>query len=203
MLHTIALPIGVPGALILKDYKLIGIHSGPHQPKPGQPAPPVKVYQMMWMGALFDMSTKKLRSAEDASATGDHAALSDLRTRTAEPEGGVVPQDELKRYICSQCGAANTQVGPCFNCRTMIEPPVEVEPEPTGKLAQLAQTVHLKELIGLAKKHDVTKQHLIIGGCAFLFIILCGVWMAPQPQSATPPATNTAGGDISKDWEKP
>src|ERR1700733_3338537 len=46
-LHTIGLPVGVPGALVLKDYKLIGVHGGPHMPKPGQPAPPVKLYQMM------------------------------------------------------------------------------------------------------------------------------------------------------------
>ena len=39
MLHTVQIQLVVPGAMILKDYKLIGLHSGPHTPKPGQALP--------------------------------------------------------------------------------------------------------------------------------------------------------------------
>jgi hypothetical protein len=39
MLHTVPVPAYISGALICKDYKLIGLHSGPQSVKAGQAAP--------------------------------------------------------------------------------------------------------------------------------------------------------------------
>src|SRR5262249_39829606 len=57
LLHTIPIPGRTPGALILKNYRLIGVHNGPMQPKPGQVQADGKLSQMIWIGALLDMST--------------------------------------------------------------------------------------------------------------------------------------------------
>ena len=85
MLHTVQIQLVVPGAMILKDYKLIGLHSGPHTPKPGQALPPFqgKIYQMMWMGALLDLTAAKKGREGDASMTGTEA-ISGLRNKALD-----------------------------------------------------------------------------------------------------------------------
>lgn len=171
MLHTVPVPNCTPGALICKDYKLIGVHSGPHTPKPGQPVPPVKAYQMMWMGALLDMSSKKVRPVGDDGVinTGNYAAL---RTRpeeeqTTEP-GIVEPQ---QRLICPKCYSANAEPGPCFNCGTTVTPPEIVEEEPRG----LAKYPTGRHLLALQKKYNVTNKQLVIGLSAMVAIIIAGI----------------------------
>ncbi|MBI2811536.1 MAG: DUF4388 domain-containing protein [Candidatus Melainabacteria bacterium] len=184
MLHTIAMPNNVPGALILKDYKLIGVHSGPHVPKPGTPLPPVKLYQMMWMGALLEMSTK--RSKLDDSATGEQgSAISGLRGKldieeAAAAAASAQDKEKLEKFVCPNCYSTNTKVGPCFNCGTVIEPPPP-EPEAEGTKAKA-----VSEISKLQKKYNVTNQQLalvaavVIGVPVFGFAF-CGGGGTPPP----------------------
>jgi hypothetical protein len=189
MLHTIGLPVGVPGALVLKDYKLIGVHGGPHMPKPGQPAPPVKLYQMMWMGALLDMSTKKLRAQEDGQAAGGFTKLrSNEEEEAATVAAGGAPV-VLEKFVCSSCHMTNTKVGPCFNCGTMVEAP-EPEQEPDTKLGKLAAHPLGKKVVDFKNQYNLSnKQMAIYGGIAvclpLLMITMC---QAPPPPAVTPGA---------------
>jgi len=198
MLHTIALPTGVPGALILKDYKLIGIHGGPHQPRPGQAVPPVKVHQMMWMGALLDMSTKKLRGAEEGEP-GEAGGLSGLRSKATEASEQAPPStEELKKFVCQNCYTTNTQVGPCFNCGTLIEAPPE-EPEPSTKKELVSRKIQ-KQM----QKHGVTKQQLMIGLSCFGALMLIPLFCSgsPQTQQTTDTTTSTSGSSDSPETKK-
>ena len=199
MLHTIAMPTGVPGALILKDYKLIAVHSGPHTPKPGQPAPPVKLCQMMWMGALLDMSTKKLRLEEGQTT----AAMSKLRSSDEEEQettGTTVAT--LDKFVCSGCGMTNTKVGPCFNCGTIVEAPPP-EPEPETKLEKLAAHPMAKSVMtqveDLAARYNLTKKQVaIIGGCLVMLPILMMTMCQPPPPQGVQ-GTVVAGGPPPND----
>lgn len=184
MLHTIPLPPGLAGALILKDYKLVGIHSGAHSSKHGQAAPPVQCYQFMWMGALLDMSTKKLRSSE---AEIEGGALSSLRTKM-EQDVASSPEEKLEKYICPNCYATNTTTGPCFNCRFEIEPPPK-EPEPEGKLAK-AKVVSIKKLRQVQERYPINKKQLAIAIAIILGFGMIAASMINRPQPA--PQTTTA-----------
>jgi hypothetical protein len=165
MLHTIAMPPLTSGALILKDYKLIGVHGGPQVLKPGQPLPPVKCFQMMWMGALLDMTTKKLRSAEEAKGL---SAANYMALKASSEGDQVVVPETLQKIICPSCYTTNTQSGPCFNCGTMIVAP-ESEPEPTGKFAQSAVG---KQVTQIQRKYNLSSKQMAIGGCAVVLLPL-------------------------------
>lgn len=170
MLHTIAMPNNVPGAMILKDYKLIGIHSGPHVPKPNQPVPPVKVFQMMWMGALLELSGKK----KDGEKEGEPAAMSALRSRDGGEEQKPTSADKLEKFVCPNCYTTNTQIGPCFNCGTEI-----TLPEPTAE-------EQAKAAAAAAKPKMTSQQMMIIGVGAALVIVAASMMMGGQPP---PPPT--------------
>jgi len=181
MLHTIAMPPLTSGALILKDYKLIGVHGGPQVLKPGQPLPPVKCYQMMWMGALLDMTTKKLRSAEEAQglSTASYRALK----ASADSEVTALPE-KLEKLICPNCYTTNTLVGPCFNCGTMLSAP-EPEPEPEGKFAR---TKVGKQVLQLQKKYNLSNKQMALAGCAIVALPLVMMMGMCSPQAAAPPS---------------
>ena len=184
MLHTIAMPPFTSGALILKDFKLIGVHGGPQVLKPGQPLPPVKCFQMMWMGALLDMTTKKLRSAEEAKglSTASYMALkasSDGETLTQQP-------DALQKLICPSCYSTNTQPGPCFNCGTVIQAP-EPEPELTGKYGKFTKTKVGKQVLELQKQYNLSNKQMAMAGCAIVALPLIMMMGMCQPQAAAPP----------------
>ena len=184
MLHTIGMPPNTSGALILKDFKLIGVHSGPQVLKPGQPLPPVKCYQMMWMGALLDMTTKKLRSAEEAKglSTASYMALKQSQEDKAAGSG-TATSEGLQKLICPSCYSTNSAAGPCFNCGTVIEAPVQ-EAEPTGKFAQSKVG---KEVYKLQKKYNLSNKQMAMAGCAVVALPLILMMGMCQPQAAAPP----------------
>lgn len=181
MLHTIGIPKEATGALILKDYKLIGIHSSEQILKPGQPAPPVKCYQFMWMGALLDLSTRKVRSGADEEEGGVGA----LRT-IADTETQAPPEDHAK-IQCPNCFAMNPEYGTCITCGATIEQPVE-EPEPENKILK---SKPMKEIRKLQKKHGVTNKQAAIGLAVvclpILLVPMCSGGGSPPP-SKTPEA---------------
>ncbi len=110
MLHTIVVPPEITGALVCKDYKLIGLHSGPQSVKAGQAAPPVKCYQFMWMGALLDMSSKKLRTSTEAEDA--EGGLGNLRSKLdAEVVAAATP--DIDRIVCPVCFSSNAAYGAC------------------------------------------------------------------------------------------
>lgn len=197
MLHTIPLPPGLAGTLILKDYKLIGIHSGAHMPKHGQAAPPVQCYQFMWMGALLDMSTKKLRSSE-AEIEGE--ALSSLRTKM-EQDVPALPEEKLEKYICPNCYATNTKAGPCFNCSFAIEAPLK-EAEPEGNLAK-AKVLSVKKLKQMQERYTITKKQLLIAaaiilGCSMVAASMINRPHPPVPQTTTATTDQWQSGNAEK-----
>lgn len=183
MLHTIDIPNDVNGALILKDYKLIGIHSGPQVLKPGQPAPPVKCFQFMWMGALLDLSTRKSRpggAGEEAEGVGT------LRTMDANTEEEEPPEGE--RIQCPNCFAVNAEYGECKTCGTMIEaPPPEEEPS-----NPILASKPVKQLRQIQKKHKITNQQAMIIGAAVLCLPMCLLALCgPKPKVEDKPIENT------------
>ena len=174
MLHTIPLPNNIAGSLILKDYKLIGVHSAPHVPKAGQPTPPVKLYQMMWMGALLEMSSKRKVGGEEEDTQG----LTGLRTKM-DDEVTTAPPDNVSRILCPNCFSSNTQAGPCFNCGTMIEVAAE-EPEPEdAKGMAKAQVAKLQKKLNLTKPQMAIVAAAIIG-FPLIGMTMCGDHHAPE-----------------------
>jgi hypothetical protein len=175
LLHTIPIPPKTLGALILKNYKLIGVHNGLVQPKPGQAPSGEKLSQMMWIGALLDMGTKRLRGTEAADGSRQEAGLATLRSRSDE-ETAPAAAARMEKLICPQCYSTNTKAGPCFNCGTIIEAPEPVA-EPTGleKVKQYASFEYLQERFGL------TKQQLIIGAAIVVGLPLFGMMFCSSP----------------------
>lgn len=90
LLHTVPIPPET-GAAIMKDGKLIGLHSGPYQNQ-AQSQQNQQLYQMTWIGAMTDTSAKRLKSdmAGDTEAPFDPerdsamAARASLRQRANE-----------------------------------------------------------------------------------------------------------------------
>jgi len=189
MLHTVNVPVEAAGALILKDYKLIGLHSGPQTVKAGQPAPPVKCWQFMWMGALLDMSTKKLRSGTDAD--GEEAGLGLLRTKLdAEQTAPADPTAE--RIICPVCFSSNSNYGACSSCGANIEAP---PPEPDSKTVKGKAE---KTLMQVQKKTGLTKKQLIIAAAVLGPLFLMTLMMLPKPAAAPVPGASTGNPELDK-----
>lgn len=177
MLHTIGIPKDATGALILKDYKLIGIHSSEQILKPGQPAPPVKCYQFMWMGALLDLSTRKVRSGAEEEEGG----VGSLRT-IADTEA-TPPTDASARIQCPNCFAMNPEYGTCITCGAIIEQPVE-EPEPENKILA---SKPMQEIRKLQKKHGISNKQAAIG----LAVVCLPILLVPMCSGGGQQSTDT------------
>ncbi|CAN5365007.1 hypothetical protein BH11CYA1_BH11CYA1_19110 [soil metagenome] len=177
MLHTVVVPPDITGALVCKDYKLIGLHSGPQAVKSGQAAPPVKCYQFMWMGALLDMSSKKLRTAAEVEEEGGRGTLrSKLDAETATTLG-----PEIERIVCPVCFSSNAAYGACTSCGHIIEaPPPEIDTTSVKGKASKAVKV-------MQKKTGLTKKQLIIAGAVLVPLFLITIMMMPKPPAAVAP----------------
>ncbi|MBU6450845.1 MAG: hypothetical protein KGS72_03635 [Cyanobacteria bacterium REEB67] len=186
MLHTVNVPVEAAGALILKDYKLIGLHSGPQTVKAGQAAPPVKCWQFMWMGALLDMSTKKLRSATEADSA-EEAGLGLLRSKL-DSEAVTPPATTTERIICPVCFSTNHDYGKCASCGALIEAPPPGPDTSTvkGKAEHAVKKVQAKT--------GLTKKQLIIAASILGPLFLMTLLMLPKPAPVAPPTTTAAGG---------
>jgi outer membrane biosynthesis protein TonB len=73
LLHTTPVPPGVPAAALFKEGKLVGIHCGPANLR-GNNMPPMALQKMIWIGALGDLGSKRLRNAEAAAEAAELAA---------------------------------------------------------------------------------------------------------------------------------
>ena len=188
MLHTVPVPAYISGALICKDYKLIGLHSGPQSVKAGQAAPPVKCYQFMWMGALLELSSaKKLRSTTEVESGEELGGVGGLRSKL-DSEVVAAASASSERIICPVCFASNHSYGACSNCGNNIEAP---PPEPDtstvkGKAAKAVKQIH--------KKTGLTQKQLLIAAGILVPLFLMVLSMMPRPQAAPPPDNGTAGG---------
>lgn len=187
LLHTIPILSHIPGALILKDYKLVGVHNGAVPPKPNQSQPGQKLFQMIWIGALLDMTTKKLRAGEGSEDNGEQdQGISGLRSRSETDS--VLAKTRQEKHICPRCYAANTQPGTCFNCGTLIEP---TEPEP--ELSGLPKIVNNFQIF--KEKYGITNGHLAIACAIVVGFPLFGMMFCTPPipePSEPPPAQNPA-----------
>lgn len=185
MLHTIAVPKEARGCLILKDYKLIGLHIGAQELKPGQPTPPVKCYQYMWMGALLDLSTRKVRSSGEGEEDGVGTLRSSLDALSEETHAD---QGKIVKIQCPTCFAINADYGTCTTCGATIEAPPE-EPEPSNKLMA---SKPVKELKNLQKQYGITDKQARIGGAVVIGCLLTMAMCVSIPKGAkTDSATKT------------
>ncbi len=153
LLHTIPILPGASGALILKNYKLIGVHGGAIAPKPEQDNQ--RLFQMMWIGALLDMSARKLRTAQDG-AEEEVDGIAGLRTKLeTETTSAAAEKAALQ---CPNCMSFNAKPGPCITCGTEIEaPPEEVVPENKVEFV-IYKAKKLKE------QYNVSNKQLAIAG---------------------------------------
>lgn len=180
LLHTIGILPGASGALILKNYRLVGVHGGALAPKPGQDQ---RLYQMMWIGALLDMSAKKLRSATEGSdEEGD--GIAGLKTRLQSETTGDA--ERLEKLTCPNCHSTNTKVGPCFNCGTeIVAPEPEVIPENKVELA-------VYKAKKLQEKYNISNKHLaMVGAIVLLPLVMMSMCGSPTPTSTTTTTTST------------
>ena len=151
---------------------------------------------MMWIGALFDMGSKKLRTAESEdseevqSASG--ARLTGLRVRGEEDTKVTV--EKLEKYTCPTCFAVNTQLGSCFNCGATIES----KPLTAKQNGFFVTKVPLKVVSDLQQKYQISDKKMFVAlGALFLiliFIILASFNQAPQEvaHTAPPPGNKNA-----------
>jgi hypothetical protein len=178
LLHTIVMPNSLKGALILKDYKLVGVHGG-LAPTKGAQGSNVGHSQMMWIGALLDMTSKKLRASENVDETVSEMTSGSLRNRTVENEASAAPV-KVEKLICPSCFATNAKPGPCFNCGTEVEAAI-AKPEPTDALGKsLAKFHQLKEKYGLSRVHLAAATVVL-----FLLPLICFVLFQKPPQLST------------------
>ncbi len=182
MLHTIVVPADITGALVCKDYKLIGLHSGPQSVKAGQAAPPVKCYQFMWMGALLDMSSKKLRTSTEAEDA--EGGLGTLRSKL-DAEVVAAASPDVDRIVCPVCFSSNATYGACSSCGHIIDaPPAEIDTTSVKGKASKAVKV-------MQKKTGLTKKQLIIAGAVLLPLFLITLMSMPKPPAVVPPTPGT------------
>jgi hypothetical protein len=195
LLHTIPVNPQARGALVLKKYKLVGVHNGPIAARPGQTTPTAPVSQMVFMSAMLDMSARKLRGTTDSDDAATGLRLASLRTGS---EAEVA--EKVEKYVCPNCYSTNTKLGPCSNCGTIIEPPEE-DLEPQGKLAKL---LPIKKIRALQKRFGITKLQLIIGGsCAVGFPLFALAFCSapsevPTTEAAKPPTVHPCSADTLK-----
>jgi TonB family protein len=83
LLHTAPVPQYAGAALIMKDGKMVGIHSGAYPLRGVANPPPIALYRMMWVGALNDLGTKRLRTAEVVAAEAASSAETQLQQEAA------------------------------------------------------------------------------------------------------------------------
>lgn len=197
MLHTIAVPPDARGALILKDYKLIGLHIGAQELKPGQPAPPVKCFQFMWMGALLDLSTRKVRSSGEGDEEGGVGTLRSSLDALSDESAQENDRNQVK-IQCPNCFAVNAEYGTCTTCGASIEAPPE-EPEPSNKLMGSKPVQELKKV---QKQLKMSNQQAMIAGGGLLLIPLILLTMC-IPKAPPPEATSTGPKPVSITRTKP
>ncbi|HEY9783779.1 MAG TPA: TonB C-terminal domain-containing protein [Candidatus Obscuribacterales bacterium] len=180
LLHTIPILPGSSGALVLKNYKLVGVHGGSLPPKPGQDQ---RLNQMMWIGALLDMSARKLRTATEGGEE-EGEGIAGLRTRLEtdrSPEAG----EKVEKIYCPNCHSINTKYGPCFNCGTEIEAP-EPEEIPEDKVGL---AVHKAK--ALQTKYGITNKHLAIVAAVVLLPLMMFYMCGPSTPGPTVTQTPT------------
>lgn len=100
LLHTAAVPSNVQGAAILKDGKLIGIHTGPFAVRNAQ-ASPFQLYQMQSLTSLNDLGVKRLRTTEVETMAEPDVSQSlrmpSARQRLADTLETTAPPEELQK----------------------------------------------------------------------------------------------------------
>jgi hypothetical protein len=181
----------MPGALILKNYKLIGVHIGAVPVKPGQSPSERQLYQMMWIGALFDMGTKKLRAGAEVSERADSEPaastsgtnLGSLRGRESSDQK-TSTSEKIQTYVCPSCFTSNACAGNCFNCGALIEEKL-VQPKRQGFFST---TLRIRAISDLQEKYTISDKQVfaIIGGSMAAIIVLISMITVGNSVSIAP-----------------
>ncbi len=182
LLHTIIMPPNIYGAQILKGFKLVGVHSGPYSPKTEQANLPKNIFQFMWIGALIDMSTKRLRGSSLEGGEDEEVFVQASKLKATLDDANLAPKPKIK---CPKCFASNVSEGPCVNCGHEIgKEETNVNLTPKEKALSIIQD--------LKEKYNLTNTHLmIIGGVLVwsFFMIVGMIFNKPAPtvsQTQTP-----------------
>jgi hypothetical protein len=145
---------------------------------------------MMWMGALLDISTKRSKiGVDDQELDG----VAGLRTKMVDgEEENATPPEKLEKFVCSNCYSTNTQVGPCFNCGTVIEAPVVEAPPEDAKGKAAAKVAQLQ------KKYGLTNKQLIIAAGVVVGLPLMGLTMCHEAPAPVVPGPPGGGGVVTE-----
>jgi hypothetical protein len=151
LLHTIEIPPKVPGALILKDQQLVGLHSGLQRVSQDQTTPPVPCYQFTWIGAVSEVHTKKVISETKMQ-------LTNLRSKQSTVNPIVESSDTIKPYVCSNFHDFDPKTGKCKNC---------------DAVSKLAIAAAMKEdfFTSIEKSYGI-KKDWILGAASIMFLFL-------------------------------
>jgi hypothetical protein len=193
LLHTIPILPGASGALILKNYKLVGVHGGAIAPKAGQENQ--RLFQMMWIGALLDMSARKLRTAQEG-AEDETDGIAGLRTKLESDTPAAAA--EKAALQCPNCMSFNAKPGPCITCGTEIEaPPEEVVPENKVEFV-------IYKAKKLQEQYNITNKQLAIAGAVIaLPLVMMMMCSSPSPPpTAVVPGTETAAPVVHQNSDK-
>lgn len=159
ILHTVAIPSYISGAVLLKEDKILALNSGAYQPAAGQPTPPVPVYQAVYIGALQDLGGKRLKDAS-ISMTMDNI-----------PQ--ATPQQKAKTTAFS-----SSRLKQMSNL-DYEQDEMDSDEEPPAGIVLFGK---------YALPEFIEKKHLFIGGGALAMILLLVIMMA-MPKSAPTTAT--------------
>lgn len=163
LLHTIVLPPHASGALILREDKLIGIHTGAYSLKPGQPAPPVRLQQMTWIGALQDLGAKRLKGLDSTlSLSAEEAVPAPIRAQAASKASPPLTASRLARFRGSE-----------------YDEDLE-EPQQDTEGITLFGVIALPEW--------VEKKHLIMAGAAMVLLLGAILMLWPKGHAPAPAA---------------
>lgn len=132
LLHTAPVPATVYPAAVFKDGKLVGIHTGPANVR-GQNMPPVTLQRMIWIGALNDIGTKRLRTAE--AAAEEDMMEGDLPSE--DPQATSQRLQTLRNRPMSTLEGSTKSGKP--GASKPGQPVVELPEEETGPLAKVSK----------------------------------------------------------------
>lgn len=190
LLHTVALPKEAKGAPLLKDNLLVGVHSGVFVPGPEQQELPGQLYQMMWVGAIQDISSGRMKSLGETSSE-EFVGLDFQAVGEGEPQPRRVERPKrVGALTCPSCKTANYEPGRCINCGTLIEGTDEAELERKAAAKQLSELRQQTPFTGF------TRKQILIAGAILLVASIVLMYFgtlkpAPEAQTPKPQATPT------------
>ncbi len=182
LLHTVSMPNDAKGAPLLKDNLLVGIHSGIFVPGPEQAELPGQLYQMMWVGAIQDISSGRMKSLGETSEEYIGQEFEATAEGEAQPRRAERPK-RVGALICPNCKTANYDPGKCINCGTLIDATDESTVERKEAAKQLSDLRSATPFTGF------TRKQILIAGAVLLVVSIVLMYfgsLKPAPEAQAP-----------------